>query len=218
MQPFSKLLIIALTVFYISGCKAQPAKDSTAVNDTTVSRQPGKHHFKFTEKQMYYNGIPFQLGDSLEAYIKIFGKYNRKIAFDCYVWDSLGMIIVPAKEFQQRVSMITWQVSFPADYKRWDTAGTEFKNVPKCLIPEPLEIEKCRVLITPNMRFKKLLSSTDCFYESVLHGLYKTTGYTDSRPGAFQSIYYYADSEVYDMAENKTPYAVVREFSVSADD
>jgi len=219
MHTALKLLSIAFSLFFIAGCNAQPADEVTIKYDSTTYK-PGKHHFKFTDHGMFYNNIPFRLGDSIQEYVKIFGKYSRAdnpINPSGFIWDSLGMVMKFPAPDRYRASEIAFFISYPDDYKNWEINSTGDRHYPRCLIPEPLEIEKCHILISSNMRFKKLLQNTNCFHQAVIHSVYKTTG--SAKPSDyFQDIYYYIDVEVHDMAEKKTPYTVVAQFSVAADD
>jgi hypothetical protein len=199
----------------LTACQAQP--NSSQAKDTTAYK-PGKHHFKFTENGMYYNGVQFHLGDSIQAYVKIFGPYSRRENLDLYIWDSLGMSFKTPPPDRPRVSAVDWQVSYPQDYFEADNSTNHYRLFPKLLIPEPLDIEKCGVVLTRNIRFREVLRSTNCFYQSAIHTVYKAAGYTETDQKAFHNIYYYINAEVYDEAEGKTPYGVVEEFTVSTED
>jgi hypothetical protein len=198
-----KLFIAAIALF-LTACHAQPSNQPT----DTAAYKPGKHHFKFTDQGMYYNGTQFHLGDTIQTYVKIFGPYSRDLGGGAYAWDSLGMMVTSPPLYRPRIAAIYWQISHAQDYN---------DHIKEFLIPEPLDIEKCGVLLTQNIRFRQVLRSTDCFYESVLHGLYKCGGYSETDTSKYDNIYYYLNSEIYDMGENKASYAVVSEFFVATD-
>jgi hypothetical protein len=207
-------LLIATMAFLLTACNAQPGNPPK----DTPAYKPGKHHFKFTDQGMYYNGTQFRLGDSIQAYVKIFGPYNRIANFDGYLWDSLGMCIKTPAPYRPRVAGITWQISYPQNIGKEYNTFNDYPGYPRTLIPESLDVEKCDIILTKNIRFKEVLQHTDCFYEDALHGLYKTTGYYEPDTSKYYDhIYYYLNSEIYDQAEGKTPYAVVSEFSVETD-
>jgi len=219
MHTALKLLSIAFSLLFIAGCNAQPADEVTIKYDSTTYK-PGKHHFKFTDHGMFYNNIPFRLGDSIQEYVKIFGKYSRADEGTYpggYIWDSLGMVLKISAKDRPHVGEIAFYVTFPEGYEDWDTNSTEYKFHPRCLIPDPLEIEKCHILIPSNMRFKKLLQSTDCFYQAVINTGYQTPA-SSSPEDYFHDVYYYIDVDMHDMAEKKTPYSVVAQFSVTSFD
>lgn len=219
--PFKLLLLAFTAVCAITGCHAQSSEGVSSKNDTTATNIFGKHHFKFTDHGMFYNGVPFRLGDSIQQYVKLFGLYDRE-HWGVYTWDSLGMMVVersPQLKDAGRVAIITWLVSYPAKYADWDTSAQYYKNKPKYLISSPLEFEKrdCYVLIEKNMRMRKFLNTATCFHQSVIHIVYETAA--SSKPeDYYHRIYYYVDSETYDMAEAKTPYNVVKQFEVSTED
>jgi hypothetical protein len=206
-------IIIAAMALLLTACHAQPSNQPK----DTAAYKPGKHHFKFTEHGMYYNGVQFHLGDTIQTYVKIFGPYSRDLGGGAYAWDSLGMMVAAPPPYTPRIAVIRWQVSYRADYFEDNNANKRYSDFPKYLIPEPLEIENCGVLITPNMRLRLLLNKTDCFYEHLY--TYKNTGVTDTSANAFlHHLTFYLDKEIYDEAENKRPYAVVATFSVDAED
>ena len=88
-----KLLLIAFTIVFIIGCHAQQENNNAIKKDSSAVPRHGSHHFTLDGEKMYYNGIPFMLGDSIKNYAKLFGANYRRCLGN-YVWDSLGIVLM----------------------------------------------------------------------------------------------------------------------------
>ena len=88
-----KILLIAFTIVFITGCHAQQENNTALKKDSSAVPRHGNHHFTLDGEKMYYNGIPFMLGDSIKNYAKLFGAHYRVCKWN-YVWDSLGIVLM----------------------------------------------------------------------------------------------------------------------------
>ena len=223
------ILLIAFTVVFITGCNAQQENNITIKKDSSAVPQHGSHHFTLDGEKMYYNGIPFMLGDSIKNYAKLFGPHFR-VCNRNYVWDSLGIVLMVGggrgRELEnERVAEIKWYlVRLQNDIEdRSDSCCTALYNsaafyfsVPYKVIPEPLEFKNCDMYVSPMDKIGTVIKGCGWYKNNFFPQVYVSTNYETEEKCFYEDIRYAADMTIGYDDQSTVPLKTIEFISVTA--